>query len=112
MQFVVRNLAAWSQVQLRDVPVDFRKEMLLVVTLGRRSSDQYEVSIDRIWRRRGALQVEIGVRRPAADAPVVMSSPYCIAVVPRCDLNVAGFDPDPPYRERSWEQSPPPTDAW
>lgn len=110
MQFVVRNEAALARVQLLDVPTDFKTEMLLVVMLGRRSSDQYFPSIDRVWRDGGVIRVAISVRQPAQNAPVEFASPYCMAVVPRCDLNVADFDPEPPVRQRSWEQSPPPTD--
>lgn len=111
MQFVVRDEAAMARVLLRDVPIDFETEMLLVVTLGRRSSDQYLPSIERVWRDGGVIRVEISVRQPARDAPVEFASPYCMAIVPKCALNVADFDPDPPFRQRSWEQSPPPTDG-
>ncbi|MFQ5425153.1 MAG: hypothetical protein ACE5F9_14405 [Phycisphaerae bacterium] len=111
-QFVVRSESEWARVQLRDIDVDFNTEMVLVVTLGRRSSDQFAVDIDRVWRDGGVLHADVLVRAPPPGTPVRLSSPYCMVVLPRCDLNVAGFDPEPPYRTRTWSQSPPPTDAW
>ncbi len=108
MQVVIRDAPTLAQVPIVDVPVDFASQMLLVVTLGRVTSDQYLVTIDRVWREGGRLRVKTTVQTPPPGAPVAMASPYCIAVVPRCDLNVAGFSPRPPTRTRSWEQSTPP----
>jgi len=107
MQLVVRDTEALAQVPLADVPVNFAEEMLLVVTLGRVTTDQCAVRIERVWREHGRLRVKVNVRSSGA-APPVMASPYCIAVVPRCDLNVADFSAQPPKRTRSWEQSTPP----
>jgi hypothetical protein len=108
MQIVIRDMATLAQVPLVDVPVNFANEMLLVVTLGRLNSDQFSVSIDRVVREGNVLRVTTTVRQPPPGVPMVMASPYCIAVVPRCDLNVAGFSAVPPTRVRSWQQSPPP----
>ncbi len=109
MQVVVRDPATLSRIPLEDVAVDFSTEMLLIVTLGRVTSDQHAVMIERVWREGHRLRVALVLISPAANAPVVLASPYCIAVVPRCDLNVADFDPEPPRRTRSWRQSPTPS---
>ena len=108
MQIVIRDMATLAQMPLVDVPVNFATEMLLVVTLGRVNSDQFSVSIDRVFRDGNQLRVATTIRRPPPGVPMVMASPFCIAVVPRCDLNVAGFSAEPPIRVRSWQQSPPP----
>lgn len=107
MQLVIRDAATLARIPLQDVPVDFAEEMLLIVTLGRVPSDQYSVRIDRVWRQGHRIHVATTVRRPLPGAPLVMASPYCIAVVPRCDLNVLNFAPEPPARERTWGQSEP-----
>lgn len=107
MQLAIRNPAALALVPLHDVPVDFRQEMVLIVTLGRVPSDQYAVRIDRVWREGHKLRVATTVQTPPPNAPVRMASPYCIAVIPRCDLNVVDFDAEPPSRDRSWGQSEP-----
>jgi len=111
MRLVIRDTSTLAQVPLTAVTVDFNKEMLLVVTLGRVTSDQVAVAIRRVWRERGRLKAEIDVTPPPRGAPLAMSTPFCVAVIPRCDLNVEGFSVVPPARERSWEQSPPP-EGW
>ena len=108
MQIVVRDAATLAQIPLADVPVDFRSEMLLIVTLGQVTSDQYAVDITRVWRDRGILRVETVVTAPPPGVPVVMASPFCIAVVPQCALNVAEFATKPPLRSRAWQQDEPP----
>jgi hypothetical protein len=108
MQLVIRDAATLAKVPLTDVPVDFSREMLLVVTLGRVTSDEYSLSIERVWREGPHLRVSTTVCSPPPGVPTVMASPYCIAVVPRCDLNVAGFSPQPLPRTRTWQQSEPP----
>lgn len=107
MQLAIRNAQALALVPLCDVPVDFRQEMVLIVTLGRVPSDQYAIRIDRVWREGHKLRVATTVQIPPPNAPIRMASPYCIAVIPRCDLNVADFDAEPPSRDRSWGQSEP-----
>lgn len=107
MQLVIRDPAMFARFPFQDVAVDFEHEMLLIVTLGRVPSDQYAVSIDRVWREGHKLQVTTTVQAPAAGAPLSMASPYCIAVIPRCDLNVVGFETTTPQRVRSWSQSEP-----
>ena len=111
MHLVIRDPIALSQIPLQDVPVDFSSEMLLIITLGRVTSDQYAVAINRVWREGHVVKVAADVKYPTGQAAVAMASPYCIAVVPRCDLNVSGFSAQPPVRERSWEPSAPP-DNW
>ncbi len=98
MQLVIRDQELLSQVPLVDVPVDFRSQMLLVVTLGRRLSDKYAVRINRVWREGPMVHVDYQIDSPPPGAPVLVSSPFCIAVVPRCDLNVEGFSPTLPRR--------------
>lgn len=107
MQLAIRSPQALALVPLRDVPVDFQREMVLIVTLGRIPSDQYAVRIDRVWREGHKLRVATTVQTPQPNAPISMASPYCIAVIPRCDLDVADFDAEPPSRDRSWGQSEP-----
>jgi hypothetical protein len=108
MQLVVRDPGTLARVPIVDVPIDFEREMMLIVTLGRVTSDQYGAAIRRVWREGSKIKVETDVQQPPRNAPPAFASPYCIAVVPRCDLNVEGFETEPPTRARSWEQSSPP----
>ena len=106
MRVVVRDRRTLARIPIHDVDVDFTREMLLIVTLGSVTSDEHAVRIERVWRDGHRLRVAIVKRAPPANAPLVMASPYCVAVVPRCDLNVIDFAPEPPARDRSWDQSP------
>lgn len=107
MQLVVRDAATYAKVPLESIDVDFEREMLLIVTLGRVPSDQYRVHINRVFREKGVLKVESFVEQPPPGAPLAPASPYCIAVVPQCELNVDRFSPIPPDRQRTWSQSEP-----
>lgn len=109
MQVVVRDAAMLARISLEDIQVDFAQEMVLIVTLGQVTSDQYRVGIDRVWREGSKLHVAVTIRRPPPGSPVAMATPYCLVVVPRCDLNIAGFKADLPSRDPSWQQSPPPS---
>ena len=105
MQLVIREAATLARVPIVDIPVNFDHEMLLIVTLGRVMSDQYAVEIDRVWREKSKVRVSTRVTQPAAGAAPTIATPYCIAVVPRSDLNVEGFLATPPARDRSWGTS-------
>jgi len=96
MRAVARDRAAWGRLSLIDEQIDFDREMALVVTLGRVMSDDYGVCISRVWREGRHLKVEIERVRPRAGAALSPTAPYCVAVVPRCDLNVSGFLAAPP----------------
>ncbi len=111
MQLVIRDAETLAQVPIVDIQVDFSCEMVLVVTLGRVYSEQYAVRIDRVWRSGSQLEVATTLQTPAPGEPTTVASPYCMAVVPRCSLNVRGFAATPPTRIRSWQQSPRP-DRW
>ncbi|HPF41841.1 MAG TPA: protease complex subunit PrcB family protein [Phycisphaerae bacterium] len=105
MQLAIRNASDLSQIPLDEFDIDFENEMALVVTLGRMPSDAYQVRITRVRRDRGRLIADVEIIQPPADAPLAISSPYCVAITPRCDLPVDGFATRPPNRTRSWSQS-------
>lgn len=96
MRVVVRDAAGWSRLPLIDERIDFEREMALIVTLGRVVQRGYSVRITRVWRDGPVLRVEATVESPPSDAPPDICAPFCVAVIPRCDLRVAGFDPAPP----------------
>ncbi|MCA9255969.1 MAG: protease complex subunit PrcB family protein, partial [Phycisphaerales bacterium] len=105
MRLAIRNAADLSQIPLDEFDIDFENEMALVVTLGRMPSDAYQVRITGVRRDRGRLIADVEIVQPPANAPLAISSPYCVAITPRCDLPVEGFATRPPSRSRSWSQS-------
>lgn len=96
MRVVVRDAAAWARLPLIDERIDFEREMALIVTLGRVVRRGYSVRITRVRRDGPVLRVEATVESPPPDAPPEICAPFCVAVIPRCDLRVAGFDAAPP----------------
>ncbi|MCB9854583.1 MAG: hypothetical protein H6818_02765 [Phycisphaerales bacterium] len=105
MRLAIRNAEDLSQIPLDEFDIDFSKEMALIVTLGRMPSDQFHVRITGVRRHRGKLLADVEVIQPPGDVPLVVASPYCVAIIPRCDLPVDGFAVRPPARSRSWSQS-------
>jgi len=96
MQIVVRSESDRARMPLVGEPIDFEREMALVVTLGRVVSERYSVRVTRVWRQGPKLRVEIETAPPPEGSPITYATPFCVAVVPRCDLNVAGFEAGPP----------------
>ena len=73
--------------------VDFDHEMVLVAALGPTASADYAVRITRVWRDGAVLRAEVEVAHPPADSPRrgIPASPYHLVVIPKSNLNVAGF---------------------
>lgn len=105
LRLTIRNERGLSQIPLEDFDVNFDEEMLLIVTLGRTYSDQYQIRFGELRRDGGELVPEVIVIEPPASSALTVACPYGVAVVPRCDLKVRGFSNRPPKRIRSWSQS-------
>jgi len=98
LRVVVRDEAHMAMLPVP--PVDFSRQMVLFVTLGRVFSDRYGVRIERVWREgrviRGAI--EETYPPPGEAGPLRPCSPYHLVVVPRSELNVEGFATEIPAR--------------
>ncbi len=102
-RLVARNRAEMANCPISDVPVDFDKEMVLSVTLGRVFTDRLAIRIERVWREGSRIRVDVQTHKYGQPdrEQIRMSCPYHVVVVPRSDLNVAdGFSPTP-ERSRS-----------
>lgn len=106
MQLVVRDAESWARLPLIDAPIDFDKETALVVTLGRMLSNRYAVRITRVWRDGRSLRVAVAIDQPPAEAPLALAGPFCVAIIPRCDMPVEGFSADPPKAVRTRQSAP------
>ncbi len=71
-------------------PVDFRKEMVLVVFMGQRNTGGYSVSVPKVEALGGKLIVSVEEKSPAPDAILiqVLTAPYCLVAVPKSELPV------------------------
>lgn len=95
LRLVVRDSAAWQTLWSRitngtgypPIPrVDFRRDMVLVVTSGTRPSTRWEISIDSVSVRAGNLLVF--VRQVVPDRCIVggmLTHPFAVVRVPRSD---------------------------
>lgn len=90
---VARDAATLSQMPLTEVPVDFRTQMVLVAAMGPTTSEEYGIRITQMVRQGGQIKATVVPVHPGQNkrGGVVVASPYHIVVVPKSDLNVAGF---------------------
>jgi hypothetical protein len=101
-RIVVRDSASWAALWPRIVGthspkprvprVDFTREMLLVASMGRRSSGGYVIAIDSVHTASDSLRVVVREQSPGprCGTPGVLSSPVALARVQRSTLPV-GF---------------------
>ena len=92
-QLVIRDRVALSQLALSDIPVDFETEMVLVCGLGPTAGSDLGVRIKRVWQEDSVIRVTERQIHPGADrsGELEIASPWTLVVVPRSDLNVAGY---------------------
>lgn len=112
-QLIVTNRAdwdaLWKQHAVRQQPtpaapeVDFKKEVLLFVTLGRKNTGGYGVSIPTLAVKEGKTVARVGVKSPPPDSMVMqaLTAPFCILAVPITNAPAAFelFD-EPPAKPR------------
>lgn len=98
VRVVVRHPATLMRIPLAEVPVDFRKQMVLVAGLGPTTSDSVGIRISRVWREGSRIRVREEQLHPGFDETghLVRASPWTMVVVPRSDMNVEGYSPDVP----------------
>jgi hypothetical protein len=93
VKWVMHDRRSLARALAEIGPVDFEREMVLVVGAGPTPSPEYGVRIQRVYRAGPVLKADIQYSYPTADAAPspVAASPYHIVVTPRSDLNVEGF---------------------
>ena len=82
--------AVWQQIHGHTRPspplpdIDFGKEMVIAVAMGRQRSGGYEIRIDRAWQERGVTVIVVRRYEPAAGCilPAAITSPADIARLP------------------------------
>ncbi len=93
VRFVARTPADLALIPITEVPVDFSRQMVLLTALGPAPGREFGVRITRVWREGTRIRVEERQIHPGLDtgASLQRSSPWCMVVVPRSDLNVEGY---------------------
>jgi hypothetical protein len=100
-RIIVRDSAAWTALWPRIVgthsprpkppAVDFAKEMLLVVSMGTRSSGGYVIAIDSLRVAGDSIRVVVREQSPGprCGTTAALSAPVALARVERSDLPVS-----------------------
>ena len=98
VRVVVRNQAALARIPVAEIPVDFDRQMVLIVGLGPTAGSGVGVRITRVWRSGETVRVQEQRIHPGPDSgrQPELASPWAAVVVPKTDLNVEGFSTDIP----------------
>lgn len=99
-RLVVRDSGRWAEVWTRafvarsEVPprpaIDFSREIVLVAAQGAQGSSGYDISIDRVASRDGAIAVDVTTTSPGERCVVlaVITSPVMMVRIPRSGADV------------------------
>ena len=87
----------WKQAGREKAPplaVDWRKEMVLALFMGRRPTAGYSIEVERVERIRKALVVTVRSHSPGPGDLVaqVITTPFYVGAIPRSDLPVKFVD--------------------
>ncbi len=97
-QEVIKNQAAWNKfiavhhTNTKSSPqlpaVDFAREMVIAVTLGRKNSGGYGIEITGVEAAANRLKVTVKGTAPASGAMVIaaLTAPFHFVAVPQSDL--------------------------
>jgi hypothetical protein len=93
IRVVARDPETLARVPISEVPVDFKSQMVLIVGLGPTPSNELGVRVGRVWRQGSQIRVQERRIHPGAESSgrSEPASPWTMAVVPKSDLNVEGF---------------------
>jgi hypothetical protein len=93
---VIRNQAAWDKFWARHAgqanapapEIDFSKDMVIAVTLGRKTSGGYSIQISKVEAVGDRLKVSVVRTAPAPGAMTTqaLTAPFHMVVVPQSDL--------------------------
>lgn len=91
---LARDPGTLAQLPIAEVPVDWKTQMVLIVGLGPTPTNELGVRVARVWQQGSVIHVQERRIHPGAERSpsTTPGSPWTIAVIPRNDLNVEGFD--------------------
>ena len=111
-QEVIKSQVSWDkflaahQANTRSGPklpaVDFSKEMVIAVTMGRKNSGGYAIEITGVETTRDALKVFVKRTSPAPGAITIaaLTAPFHCVAAPKSDLRVEFVDTPAPEKAR------------
>jgi hypothetical protein len=97
-QEFLKDKAAWEKTWARHVSgkegqktpeVDFSKEMVIVVTLGRKSTGGYSIEITKVEPAGDNFRISVARKSPPAGAMTIqaLTAPFHFIAVPKSDLH-------------------------
>jgi hypothetical protein len=108
-EIIIRDPAEWRelwqnharmQTETAIPEVDFEREMVIAVTLGRRSTGGYGIEITRVERTGNGLRVDVTRTAPPPGAMTIqaLTAPFHFVAVPASDLPVRFVEKKPGTR--------------
>jgi hypothetical protein len=94
IRILAREPATLAQLPLTDVPVNFDTQMVLIAGLGPMPTSQEGLRIVRVWRQGQRIRVQERQIHPGSEERAVIepASPWTVAIIPKSDLNVEGYE--------------------
>ncbi len=95
---VIKDKAQWEKVWAKHITstktsekapeVDFAKEMVIAVALGRRSTGGYKVDVTKVEEASGKLRIVVTKSSPPPGAMAIqaLTAPFCFVAIPKSDL--------------------------
>ncbi len=99
-QEVIREQALWEKLWARHTvtskpaepapKVDFSKEIVIAVTMGRRNTGGYAIEITKVEPTSGKLRVTVAEKAPSPGSMAIqtLTAPFHFVAVPKSDLPV------------------------
>jgi hypothetical protein len=93
-RILARDPATLAQLPLTDVPVNFDTQMVLIAGLGPMPTSQEGIRIVRVWQKGQRIHVQERQIHPGSEerAAIEPASPWTVAIIPKSDLNVDGYE--------------------
>ena len=77
-------VALYKDLELTDVPtVDFTKNSVVAIFMGQKSTGGYSTAVDKVMLNNDTAFVEIVETKPQDMATMMLTQPYCIALIPK-----------------------------
>jgi hypothetical protein len=76
----------YKDLSLTEVPiVDFNEKTVVALFMGQKNTGGYSISIESVTIKDNTAIIQVNETVPEGMAATVMTSPYCIAVIPKSE---------------------------
>jgi hypothetical protein len=79
-------VSLFTKINVTEVPeVDFKKQSVVAVFMGQQRTGGYSISITDVSISGNTAEIVIAKTSPTGMATMALTSPYCIAVIPKVE---------------------------